>query len=201
MEDVKDRIVLESLGLMMKYGIRSVSMDDIARHLGMSKKTIYQYVTNKKELVRLMVSQTLDVEQCGVKDISESSANALDEIIAIARMVVSQLRSLGPSLVFDMKKYYAEEWNMIEQHHKGFVHQTIQANIERGIKEGLYRNDVDAIVISQLYIAMAQCIVDEEIFPLRDYSKSDLYRSLISYHLRGIVSDKGRLVIDQQSII
>lgn len=193
--DRKEEILSKTRQLVMKYGIKSVSMDDIARQLGISKKTIYQYVDNKQDLVRQIVQSDIEEEQCQVQDMLTAADNALDEIISIARLVLAQLRELPPNLVYDMKKYYPAEWQMMEQHHRTYVTTIIGNNIQRGITEGLYRSDVEASVIAILYHAMTHAIVDEDLFPLKKYSKSELYSHMIKYHLHGLVTDKGRAMV------
>lgn len=190
----------QATALMMKYGIKSVSMDDLARHLGMSKKTIYQFVENKKDLIQKMVIHAIADEQREVEAILSASEDALTEMISIARLMLSQLRELGPSLVFDMKKYYPQEWDIMEEHHLQYVTATISNNVKRGIEEGLYRPEIDAVMIAQLYHAMTHAIVDEELFPLKRFSKTDLYTHMIKYHLHGIVTDRGRAVLKDLSI-
>jgi AcrR family transcriptional regulator len=190
----------QATALMMKYGIKSVSMDDLARQLGMSKKTIYQFVENKRDLVNKMVNHAIEDERRQVEAILSNSSDALTEMLTIARFVLAQLRELGPSLVFDMKKYYPREWDIMENHHLHYITQTITNNISRGISEGLYRSEIDPVTIAQLYHAMTHAIVDEELFPLKRFSKTDLYTHMIRYHLHGIVTDKGRAILKELDI-
>lgn len=198
--DKSIHLLEQATALMMKYGIKSVSMDDLARQLGMSKKTIYQFVENKKDLIRKMVDHAIADEQREVGDIISTSRDALTEMLSIARLMLSKLRELGPSLVFDMKKYYPQEWDIMEEHHLEYVTKTISDNIKRGITEGLYRPEVDPVVIAQLYHAMTHAIVDQELFPLKRFSKTDLYTHMITYHLQGIVTEQGRTMLRDLAI-
>jgi len=190
--ETKADILLQTFNLTMKYGIKSVSMDDIARHLGMSKKTIYQHFENKRALVKEMVLATVVKDECDIKQISAKANDAIDEMVTIARHILSFLREMSPSLVYDMQKYYAKEWQMVKKHHEEFVYGVVIQNIERGKKEQVYQSKINADVIAKLYVGMSHLMTNEEIFPLKDYSKSELYSNLVTYHMRGIVTEKGR---------
>lgn len=198
--DTKTEILVQTFALTMKYGIKSVSMDDIARQLGMSKKTIYQHFENKKALVQHMVEMRIAEDEAEISVIIAESKDAIDEMVGIARHMLTFLRGMSPSLIYDMQKYYPAQWQMVDRHHHDFLYGIVQKNIERGKAEGLYLDRLNADVLARLYGNMCQCITDEDYFPLRDYSKSELYADLVSYHMRGIVSPKGlKLFVKQQN--
>lgn len=193
--ETREEILQQTFDLTMKYGIRSVSMDDIAKALGISKKTIYQHFENKKHLIREMVSSTIERDESEIKTLISASSSAIDEIVSIARHTLQFLRGISPTIVFDMKKYYGKEWDLIEQHHYSFFYNIIKANINRGKEEGVYKKDINSDIIAKLFADMTNCIADEEMFPLWDYKRDELYKALITYHIRGLVSDKGRDIV------
>jgi AcrR family transcriptional regulator len=193
--ETREEILQQTFELTMKYGIRSVSMDDIAKALGISKKTIYQHFENKKHLIREMVSSTIERDEADIKTLISASSSAIDEIVSIARHTLQFLRGISPTIVFDMKKYYGKEWDLIEQHHYSFFYNIIKANINRGKEEGVYKKDINSDIIAKLFADMTNCIADEEMFPLWDYKRDELYKALITYHIRGLVSDKGRDIV------
>lgn len=189
--DTKHEILEQTFNLTMKYGVKSVSMDDIARNIGISKKTIYRHFKNKKDLIHEMVHATIAKDQADINFIISQSKDAVDQMVSIARHILMFLRDMSPSLVYDMQKYYIKEWSYIEKHHEEFIYGVIKQNIERGIKEGYYLPFLNPDVIAKLYGGMSHLITDEEVFPLKDYSKSTLYENLVTYHMRGIVTSKG----------
>ena len=193
--ETREEILQQTFELTMKYGIRSVSMDDIANGLGMSKKTIYQHFENKKHLIREMVSATIEKDEAEIQSLIAESKSAIDEMVAIARHTLQFLRGMSPTIVFDMKKYYGKEWDLVEQHHYTFFYSIIKTNINRGKEEGMYKKDINADIIAKLFADMTNCIADEDMFPLRDYKRDELYKALITYHIRGLVSDKGREIV------
>jgi AcrR family transcriptional regulator len=167
-------------------------MDDIANELKISKKTLYNYVKDKKELV-LKVMDLNCCDDCSVGDkIKESSANAIDELLDISNHVSLKLQSIHPSLHFDLEKYYPQAWNKMQEHHAGYVLKSIESNINRGIKEGLYRKDIVADIIARIYISKIDIVFNSEVFPPNKYNFLEVYKETLYYHLQGITSDKGK---------
>ena len=193
----KQQILEKAEELYLKIGIKSVSMDDLARSLGISKKTLYQYVENKNDLVSQVLQSHIDEEKEVATEILQNSDNAIDEILKVAKYVLSQLRKLSPTVVYDLKKYYRNCWEIIEKHNQFFVYNNIKSNIERGQKEGIYRKDINADIIAKLYISPNFLIVDEDLFPLREYDREKLFNQFILYHIRGIACPKGLEILDE----
>ncbi len=193
----KQQILEKAEELYLKIGIKSVSMDDLARSLGVSKKTLYQYVENKNDLVSQIIECHINEEIEAVTEILKNSDNAIDEMLQVAKYVLNQLRKLSPTAVYDLKKYYRDCWETIEKHNQFFVYNNIKTNIERGQKEGIYRNDVSADIIAKLYVSQNFLIVDEDLFPLKEYDREKLFNQFITYHIRGIASPKGLEIFDE----
>lgn len=197
---LKSKILGESEKLFLKYGMKSVSMDDIAQCLSVSKKTLYKYIPNKKKLVNQILSILLEKERCECKKIIEKSENAIDEIFMIINHVLKMIRRLNPSFIYDLKKYHLESWALLEDHHNEFIYKATVENIIRGQKEGLYREDVNPSIIAKLHIGNNRCINDEAIFPWQQYKKEELLKQHMRYHLFGIVSEKGIKILNQYEV-
>lgn len=197
--NTKERILVTAERMFMKFGIKSVSMDDLARDLGISKKTLYQSIENKEDLIRQMVEERIrmDKEACGAA--REQSSNALEEILVIGRNVVRELREMPDQVIFELKKYYRTTFQLFEDFHKEFIFKTIKENVERGIREGLYREDLNSEVIAKLYVGKNMMIVDEESFPLDKYHRDELFQEHFKYHIRGIASLRGLKLLDKYS--
>ncbi len=178
--------------LFLKYGVKSVSMDDIARMLGISKKTIYNLVQNKKGLVHSVVSAHIEKEEQFINDIAEKSQNALDEMISIARHVQSILKSMKPSLTYDLKKYHPETWELIDKDHFKFIENHIQRNLVRGIEEGLYIKEIRTDIIPKLFVNISRVVAEGDFSQNTLLSQSEIYESAILYHLNGIMNNAGR---------
>ncbi len=190
------KLLKSSMELFLRYGIKSVSMDDIAKLLGISKKTIYTVVSNKKDLVKASVEIFIKEEQVSIKNLTEKSSNAIDEMVAIANQTIALLKNMKPNLTYDLKKYHQEVWEIIENKHFSFIERIIKNNVTRGIKEGLFRSDLNPVVISRLYLGMAQLVVSEQFAKSDTHSIKELYEEMINYHLNGIINEKGRNELD-----
>ncbi len=193
----KQQILEKAEELYLKIGIKSVSMDDLARSLGISKKTLYQYVENKNDLVSQIIDCHINEEIAVVTEILKNSDNAIDEMLKVAKYVLSQLRKLSPTVIYDLKKYYRNCWETIERHNQFFVYNHIKHNIERGQKEEIYRKDVNADIIAKLYVSQNFLVVDEDLFPLKEYDRDKLFNQFIMYHIRGIACPHGLEILDE----
>lgn len=196
-ELTKESLFNSARTMFLKYGIKSVSMDDLARLLGISKKTIYNLISNKKGLVHAVVKAFLTEEEKTLNSIIEKSANAIDEIVEIAKHVQSMLKSMKPSLTYDLKKYHAKTWQLVERDHFNFIEKSIENNLNRGIKEGYYEKELSIGIIPTLYVSLARLVADVDTFEKREINQVDLYDTVIKYHLRAIVNDKGRKLLSK----
>ena len=177
--------------LFMRLGIKSLTMDEIARQLGVSKKTLYKYASDKKELVSKAVQLAIDEEESLLSEMHEANGNAIDKIFAINTMISEKLQSIQPAVIFDMQKYYPEAWAIMEEHKSVFIHNQIKENLEEGIKQGLYRNNMNPELVSRIYVTLINSIFDSPIYSLSNHSFKETHTEVARYHLRGITNKKG----------
>lgn len=187
----KQKVLKGAEALFMRYGIKSVTMDDVSRELGMSKKTLYQYVENKADLIRQVILEHIREEKEAMAEIRATAVDAIDEILKIARYVLEVLRQTSPNVIYDLRKYYRESWRLMEDLHREYVYEVIKANIHRGVEQGLYRPGLDPDIIARLYVGKTMIVVDEEFFPPDQYRKEHLFAAYMEYHIRGVASQKG----------
>lgn len=176
----------------LRIGIRSVSMDDIARELGISKKTLYQLVENKEDLVHQVLEQDTCDDLATMQRNLHESADAIDEFLRNSRYFIRQMREVSPTAMHDLRKYYPDLFhNQVKTHQHAF-RKGVAANLERGMEEGLYRDDIDAEVIANLYVGMTMMVIDRGVFPAQDRPLSEIMRQHSTYHFNGIVNQFGR---------
>ncbi len=198
-EVTKTRIVEKALELFMDSGLRSVTMDDIAGRLGMSKKTIYASFAKKDHLVLAAMEFSCQREKDHVEKVLAKNLNAIEENFEIGHYVVDILNRMHPSIHYDLEKYHPDAWRIFQDHKERFIRdRCIRRNIEKGIAEELYRDTIDPSVISRFYIERIDMIFDPSFFPPREFSFSRVYLELFKYHIRGIASEKGLNVLDQK---
>ena len=174
-------------------------MDDIARELGISKKTLYQYVENKSDLIGQIFQQHIEEEKRIMDTIKEEASYAIDEILNMAKYVVSLLRELSPTIVYDLQKYYRNTWKQMEALHKRYIYGMIKENLIWGIKQGVYRRNLDPDIIAKLYVGKTSLVVDEDLFPIREYHIGELFQEYINYHIQGVASEKGRQLLEKHN--
>jgi AcrR family transcriptional regulator len=166
-------------------------MDDIARKLGISKKTLYQFVKDKKDLVKKGMMLCLKDEQDMIAEITKESSNAIDELIEITKCANARLTEMHASVIYDMQKYHPESWILMENHKKEFVKGVILKNTKRGLEEGFYRDNLNPEVIASLYIIMIESLFHADENFGKDISLGDLHLEMIRYHVKGIANEKG----------
>jgi AcrR family transcriptional regulator len=164
MDDKKMEFIGKALEVYMRYGIKSVTMDEMARQVGVSKKTIYQYVTDKNDLVEqcIQCAQMMDIEM--IKIIITQNDNAIDEVLAISKYVGEEINKIHPSIFFDLAKYHPSAMNMMKCHKDDFIRDTVKQNLERGIKQGLYRENMNVDIISKVYLTTMDHVLVGDIF-------------------------------------
>lgn len=186
----KEQILKQAEALFMKFGFKSITMDDVARELGVSKKTLYQYFSDKNDLVDQCVTAHLtEMEDC-CKSAHNKNQNAVEKMVEITQMLSESIRQVNPSAMFDLKKYFKPSWDKLDTHRRSFVHEYTVANIKQGKKEGIYHQDIDANHISLIYIHLINLLTDPDNFPNNlDYSQ--MHIELVSYHMRSVCNQKG----------
>ncbi|MCB0530790.1 MAG: TetR/AcrR family transcriptional regulator [Lewinellaceae bacterium] len=181
--------------LFMRYGIKSVTMDDVARELGISKKTLYLFVDNKDDLVNKMLERHISEEKSECSRHLVAAGNAIEEMFLVMEANSQQLQQMKANVVYDLQKYHRDAWEKIQGFQRGFLYDVVRANLERGVREGLYRNDFDVDIIAKLHIALSFQLFDEDMFPQLTYSKESLFREYLLHYLYGIVSEKGLQIL------
>jgi len=183
--------------LFMRYGIRSVAMDDIARELGVSKKTLYQLVANKEDLIQQVFTRKLNLQKEQIEALRAEKDNALAELVKVVQYMLAQLRQVSPSFRYDLEKYYPSLHREMEAFHRAFFEQFIRENLEWGIQEGLYRSSVDPVVIARIFVNTALQMGHDELFPVQDYALDQLLEQLFLYHIYGVATSKGTTYIEE----
>lgn len=195
------QILSKAEELFLSYGIKSVTMDDFANKMCMSKKTLYQYVHDKDDLVKKTMKSHIEAEKKAMQEISRQNENAIDEIFAIGRHVLVHLSKMNPSAMYDLQKYHPDGWKLFLEYKNTFIYSCILGNIEKGIKQGFYRNDFNPDVVAKIYAARTEIVVSQDVFPFPKYSVMDVYAEYLKYHVRAIASEKGNKYLEKQKLI
>lgn len=191
MNEREEEILNGACAVFMKYGIKSVNMDDVAKNLRISKKTLYKYVSDKRDLINRCFDLVHSQEEKAITQICARGLNAIDEMFEISHFAVGMLQGLHPSIHFDMEKYYPEVWKDMVNKRDTQVYSCMHANMVKGMEEGLYRDNLKPEILAKIYITKLDAVFDGEIFPPDQVSFAEVYMELFRYHIRGIASEKG----------
>lgn len=188
----KELFIIEKAGeLFKKYGIKSVSMDDIAQQLSISKKTLYQYFKDKADLVVKVVKFHNCDKDLKFMEINNSNLNAIDSLIEVSKHLIEMLKDINPPILYDLRKYYPELTKDLIISRKEHIYTNIKNNLIKGMEEGLYRQDMNPDIITSLYVKRMDDVFLEDDNYLNKFPHHEIYTQLFIYHIRGIVSNKG----------
>lgn len=179
----------------MKYGIRSVSMDDIATALGISKKTIYQFYSDKDELVSAVVEEILGKNQGSCQQYLQHSENAIDEVWKARELMRETFVNMNASVLFDMQKYHPKAFARFQKHKNDFLHTVVKNNLERGIAEELYRAEINIDILTRFRLESMFLPFDPDFSSKIKYSLLEVEEQLMEHFLFGIATLKGHKLL------
>jgi len=188
---MEDRIIIKAHELFMRYGIRSISMDEIAAQLGVSKKTIYNTYADKDALVEAAVDIEIRNNETECIKHSEECENAIHEIFLAMDMVHEMMKSMNPAILYDLRKYHPTAFKKFTDHKNKFFFELIKDNLARGIKEELYRPEINIEIMSKFRIGSMFLVFDPEIFPYNKTNITDVLWEITENFLYGLSTSKG----------
>lgn len=188
--EFRDKILIESALLFKTYGIRSVTMDDIARQLAISKKTLYRHFKDKEEIVKQTVLAILQENKQNLDQITSETSDILEEIIKYSHYIRCIIRSIHPTMVHDLQKYYPDIWMLYEgfEHH---IYQVLVKNIGQGIEKGVFREDINPNILAKMRLKQIQFAFDPSIFPPQEYELVEVQMEFFEHFIRGLFTQKG----------
>jgi TetR/AcrR family transcriptional regulator, cholesterol catabolism regulator len=195
--EAKERILVKANELFHRYGIRSVSMDDIAAQLGMSKKTLYQYYTDKDELVHAVFDVILATNKNNCIECTKKGDNAIHEVFLSFDIMEEMLKTMNPSVLFDMHKYHPAAYRKFEEFKNSFLYKIIKGNLDRGVKEELYRNDIDTDILTRYRLYSVLLSFNPEVFPTVKTNAAFIEQQLIECFVYGLATPKGYRLIEK----
>jgi AcrR family transcriptional regulator len=184
--------------LYRKYGIKSVTMDDVSRELGISKKTLYQYVRDKDELVRKVIELEISTRHDYMHDSCKENLNAIEELTEIARCIGYMLKEYSAVTEYDLRKYYPDLYVRMREVRREQMYRFIQDNLIKGKKEGLYRENLNVDILSRLSVSYIDSMFESEVITLTEFLDQHFFFEYLVYHLRGIANEKGLQVLEIQ---
>lgn len=193
----RERIRQKADELFMQLGTRNVSMDDIARELGMSKKTIYQYYSDKDELVNAVLDFTLDKMKRECDEVYGRAKDAVHELILTMDLLADQFRNMNPIILHDLEKNHSSAFKKFLHYKHEYLFTVVKTNMKRGIQEGLFRDDLNEDVISKFRLESMMMPFNTQLFPTSRYSFVEVVQVILEHYMFGLASSKGHALILQ----
>ena len=186
------KIFQKSKALFIQEGVRNVTMEKIAKELGISKKTIYCYFENKADLVCQSVKYDIENLESQIEYLTQSSKNAIEEMLIIGDFISKSMDKFKSSRINELENFYPKSYKQIVLHRKIYVVKKISKNIERGIAEEIYRKEIEIEKVVLMYLTTTAALFDQKTIPIENYSISEIYITYLDYHLQAILNENGR---------
>ena len=183
--------------MFLRYGIRSVSMDDIARELTISKKTIYQHFDDKDDLVNQVTVLVLADKQAEFDKIGEEADNAIAELSQMSKCIRKEFTELNPSLLYDTQKYHPQAWELFIKHEKDVIEKSVIRNLEQGVAQGYYRPEIDVAVLARLRVQQIHMSFDRKLFPQKEFDFTEVQMQMFGHFVHGLLTEEGLTLYKQ----
>jgi AcrR family transcriptional regulator len=195
---IKSHIITEAGKLFRKYGVKSVTMDDIAKQMGISKRTIYQHLQDKDELVNILLEARITTHECGLAKNAKLGEDAVHEVFLSLAEVNVWLTTFNRKLFYDLQKYYPAAWARLRDFKEKSLAKTISRNLKRGLGEGIYRKDMNIDVLTGLRLSHTQMLLNTEgQYGRHSYSIAQVAEEVTTHYLYGICNTKGIKLIEK----
>ncbi|MBK0379411.1 TetR/AcrR family transcriptional regulator [Mucilaginibacter segetis] len=195
------RIIQGGEDLFLQAGIKSVTMDDIAKHLGMSKKTIYHFFNDKNDLVIALVKKKLQDDENQINDIIERSPNVIEEMINMMKCSEEIFSRINPIVIHDMQKYHPEAWAEFQKFKAEVLINKLEQLLAKGIDQGFIRPDIDVKILAKMRVNQVEMGFNTNIFPTSQFSAWKVQYQLLEHFNYGICTLKGHKLLDQHKNI
>ena len=192
-----ERIIEGGEELFLKAGIKSVTMDDIARHLGISKKTIYHFFKDKNDLVIALVKKKLKEDEDQMAGIISKSGNVIEEMINMMTCSEEIVSRINPIVIHDMQKYHPEAWREFQNFKSEVLVHTMEELLTKGIKQGYIRPDIDVKVISLMRVHQLELGFNTSVFPIAEFNTWNVQQQFQEHFNYGVCTLEGYKLLDQ----
>ncbi|QKJ29174.1 TetR/AcrR family transcriptional regulator [Mucilaginibacter mali] len=193
----KERILAGSLELFYRAGIKSVTMDDIAKHLAVSKKTIYQFFTDKNELVIALVKQKMEEDEQQMKTSMAAASNVIEQLIDMMQCSEEIFSRANPILMYDMQKYHPGAWDEFQKFKNGVIISTLEQLLREGKEQGYIRPEIDERAIARMRVNQVEMGFNTSIFPLSEFSPWKLQQQFLEHFNYGICTLEGYKLLEK----
>jgi len=191
------RIVDGAEELFSRYGLKSVTMDDISRHVGMSKKTIYQNFEDKNKIIYAVMQNEMTKQQNCFIEFGTTAKDPVHEMVMMMQYLEKTFRRFNPNLFYDMQKHYPDVWHMFREFKISCALESIMSNLERGKELGLYRKTVNSKILGIMRLEEVEFAMDPSIFPPEKFTIHEVQVQMLEHFLHGICTLRGHRLVNK----
>ncbi|MBD1392210.1 TetR/AcrR family transcriptional regulator [Mucilaginibacter glaciei] len=196
-----ERVIQGAEELFLQAGIKSVTMDDIAKHLGMSKKTIYHFFSDKNELVIALCNKKIKEDECQIITIINDSTNVIEEMINMMKCSEEIFSRINPIVVHDMQKYHPEAWQIFQTFKADFLVTTLEELLIKGKEQGFIRNEIDVKILAKMRVSQVEMGFNQSIFPIGQFNTWTVQYQMLEHFNYGICTIKGHKLLNEYNNI
>lgn len=194
---MRDKILKVADELFIKYGVKNVTMDDIAKELSISKKTIYQFFKDKNEIVKEFTLSQCTSRRDDFEDIPARAKNSIEALVMVSQCIRQNVLTLNPLLLMEVQKFYTEAWEIFLEFKERTFYKSLEKTIIRGIKEGYFRKEIDPEIISIMRMEQVQMCFDPKIFPGDRYDFKEVQMQLFNHFVYGLLTSEGKELYEE----
>ncbi|MBI3501474.1 MAG: TetR/AcrR family transcriptional regulator [Bacteroidetes bacterium] len=199
--NAKERILQAAQELFFRYGIRSVSMDDIAKHLSISKKTIYRFYKDKDAVVRALMQMKMKMDQKNFRRITSESENVIEEMFNIMQHLGKVISQMNPNLIYDLQKYHSPSWKLFKEFRENNILTMVEDMLVRGMKQGYIRQEISTKILARLRVEQIEMGFNPNVFPPDKFKILEVQLAMLEHFLYGICTLKGHKLVNKHKQI
>jgi TetR/AcrR family transcriptional regulator, cholesterol catabolism regulator len=198
--EVRDKIIAESSSQFKKYGIKSITMDDIAQNLSISKRTIYENFKDKNELLRSCLEGMFVEGRQKHEQIINNTPNVIEAMFAFMQEGVTAIKTVNPLFALDLKKYHFGIWEEAQRQKEDVQFSQIYRLLRKGINENLFRKEINIEIVAKILMEQLNVLSNEKSFPRDKYKMEEVLECIIVNFMRGIATQKGLEIIENHTV-
>jgi len=191
--EIKDRIIAKARELFFRYGVKSVTMDD----LGISKKTIYLHFEDKDDIVYQLMLWEMNQDKCDWDDLEKTSKDVIERTVKSMELIKQAFTEINPTAFFDIKKYHPKSWQIFQDHKQNFILASIIKDLKDGIEQGYFRPDIKVDILAKMRLEQIELGFDPQVFPPQKFGIVEVELTMLDNFIRGILTEKGLQVYQE----
>ena len=195
--DTEKNILEGAKNLFMQFGLKSITMDDIARKVGVSKKTIYQFFNDKNSIVFKSVQEHFSDHRKVIEEVLDSSKNAIEAMYRLSRCMKVQVEAVNPTVLYDLQRYFPKAYKRFLEFKNTFMKEKMTSILEDGKASGYFRKEINTEILIIQRIEQVQLAFKSEIFPRDKFDFKELHEQLFDHFIHGLLTDKGKVKYNQ----